>query len=86
MANFHYFCPLNLKRMPAKRKIKQDLNKKGDLRRTHTVVFSLNELEWRSFNLYVKRFNVENKAKFIRETVMHRVIDRLQEENPGLFD
>lgn len=62
------------------------LNKKGDMRRIHQVTFMLNDQEWKCFNNYLRRFKVLNKSKFLRDTVMRRVIDRLQDENPGLFD
>lgn len=56
------------------------------MRRIHQVTFMLNDQEWKCFNNYLRRFKVMNKSKFLRDTVMRRVIDRLQDENPGLFD
>lgn len=72
--------------MQNERKNAKALNSKGDKRRTHPVAFMLNDQEWDCLNSYLRRFRVQNKSKFLRETVMHRVIDRLSEENPGLFD
>lgn len=84
----HFFLPLwhKVKQMPKNPDKGIALNKKGDKRRTHPVAFMLNDQEWECLNYYLRRFRVANKSKFLRDTVMRRVIDRLQDENPGLFD
>ena len=53
--------------------------------RTHRYVFTLNEEENRALLRYIKRYNVQNSARFLRETVMLAVIRKFEEDHPTLF-
>ncbi|MDR0371757.1 MAG: hypothetical protein LBH80_07915 [Prevotellaceae bacterium] len=54
--------------------------------RTHRHIFTLNDEENRALNRYIKKYNVRNKSKFIRETLMIAIIKKMEEDNPTLFD
>lgn len=55
-------------------------------RREYRHVIVLNELENRALNKYLEKYNIQNKSKFIRETLMYEVIKRLEKDQPTLFD
>lgn len=54
--------------------------------RTHRQVFTLNDDENKALNRYLAKYKIENKAKFIRETLMITIIRKLEEDHPRLFD
>ena len=54
--------------------------------RTHRQVFTLNDDENKVLNRYLAKYKIENKAKFIRETLMITIIRKLEEDHPRLFD
>jgi len=54
--------------------------------RKHKIVFKLNDLEFEAFNKYCKKYRIENKSKFIRETLITAVLERFDRDYPSLFD
>jgi hypothetical protein len=46
----------------------------------------LNDDENKALNRYLAKYKVQNKAKFIRETLMTTIIRKLEEDHPRLFD
>lgn len=54
--------------------------------RTHRQVFTLNDDENKALNRYIAKYKIQNKAKFIRETIMIAIIRKLDEDHPRLFD
>ncbi len=54
--------------------------------RTHRQVFILNDDENKVLNRYLSKYKIQNKAKFIRETLMIAIIRKLEEDHPRLFD
>lgn len=50
------------------------------------MTFMLNEKEKRAFDIYCSRFNIKNKAAFIREMLMKAVIKRFNEDYPSLWE
>ena len=53
--------------------------------RTHRQIFTLNDEENKALNRYVAKYNVQNKSKFIRETLMKAINHRFEEDHPTLF-
>ena len=70
--------------MPKKKPLKPTLNRVS--LRKHRHIFTLNDQENKALNRYLGKYNVKNKSKFIRETLMLEVIRRLEEDQPTLFD
>ncbi len=62
------------------------VTKKKNSLRTHKCVFTLNDEEERALNRYIDKYNIQNKSKFIRETLMRSIIKKLEEDHPTLFD
>ncbi|MEI8085716.1 MAG: hypothetical protein WCG93_05830 [Paludibacter sp.] len=54
--------------------------------RIHKHFFTLNEEENNALNRYVAKYNVQNKSRFIRETLMISIIRKFEEDHPTLFD
>lgn len=54
--------------------------------RKHRQFFLLNEEENNALNRYFLKYKVQNKSKFIRETLMLAIIRKFEEDHPTLFD
>lgn len=54
--------------------------------RKHKHLFMLNDAENKALNRYLIQYNVSNKSKFIRETLMQEILRRFEEDAPTLFD
>lgn len=70
--------------MPKKKSLKPSRNRVST--RNHRCVFTLNDLEYKALCRYLEKYNIQNKSKFIRETLMFEVIRRLEQDSPTLFD
>jgi hypothetical protein len=54
--------------------------------RTHRKAFVLNDAENKALEIYLKTYNIKNRSRFIRETLMTAVIKRTENNSPRLFD
>ncbi|MGB4414812.1 MAG: hypothetical protein WBI53_08005 [Paludibacter sp.] len=61
------------------------VSKRNSLR-THRQIFTLNDEENKALNRYLAKYKVKNKSKFIRETLMLKIIRKFEEDHPTLFD
>lgn len=61
------------------------VSKRNSLR-THRQIFTLNDEENKALNRYISKYKVQNKSKFIRETIMITIIKKMEEDHPTLFD
>lgn len=66
--------------------MKPDINNREKLKRRHKIVFKLNDYESDALNRFCKRYKVENRSRFIRETVMQAILERFDEDYPSLFN
>ena len=55
------------------------------LKRIHRkeVLFNTSELE--AINIYCKRYKIKNRSKFLRETVISKVLQQFDSDHPRLF-
>ena len=67
------------------KKIANLISKRNSLR-THRQIFTLNDEENKALLRYITKYNVQNKSKFIRETLMITIIRKMEEDHPTLFD
>jgi hypothetical protein len=67
---------------------KKDVHKvsKPSSLRVHKHLFMLNDLENKALERYLQKYRVQNKSKFIRETLMMTILRRFEEDAPTLFD
>ena len=56
------------------------------LKRNNRLTIMLNDRELRALNLYCQRFRVNNRSRFLRETVMTAILKRFDEEMPTLWE
>ena len=69
----------------AKKTIKKNVSQRTSLRR-HRQTFMLNDEEYKALCRYIAKYKVQNKSKFIRETLMFTIIRKMEEDHPTLFD
>jgi hypothetical protein len=65
---------------------KQESSLSRNKLRKHKHLFMLNDAENKALNRYINQYNVSNKSKFIRETLMQAILRRFEEDAPTLFD
>jgi len=58
---------------------------KAPLLRERSVSFLLNEAEYKALQRYCTKYNIKNRSRFMRESVMRAVLTRLTEDYPTLF-
>lgn len=54
--------------------------------RTHRVDILLNDSELRALNRYCEKYGVRNRSRFVRETLMRKVLKQFEKDSPTLFD
>lgn len=60
--------------------------KKGIIsKRTKKVQISLNDKEYELITSYAKKYKIENRSRWIRETVLTHVLKNLDMDYPTLF-
>lgn len=64
--------------MKQKRKTEADI-------RTKQMNFSLNEEEYNLLCLYIKKYKISNKSRWLRETILTQVLKNLDMDYPTLF-
>ncbi|MFO8234729.1 MAG: hypothetical protein R6U04_04900 [Bacteroidales bacterium] len=60
--------------------------KEEKLRRSMRLTLMLNSREMRALNIYCQRYRIKNKSRFLRETIMHAILKRFDENLPSLFE
>lgn len=54
--------------------------------RIHKVTFMLNEEEQKAVDRYLKRYNISNKSRWYRETILSHILKVMEEDYPTLFN
>lgn len=62
------------------------VKRRSKLRRVHRAEILFNEKEQEALDAYCKKHGIDNKARFIRETVMRCVMEHFVNDYPTLFD
>lgn len=55
------------------------------MKRVHRQSFLLNAREMRAIKRYCEKYKVDNKSKFIRETVVTAILKKFDDDHPTLF-
>lgn len=81
-------CNFAKMRKMAKKKANTNLNNttRKPLVRRNRVVFMLNDEEQKAINRFVAKYKIQNKSKWMRETIMSSIFRQLSEDYPSLFD
>lgn len=61
-------------------------NRKQRIPRRHKVSFLLNDKELQVLDRYCKRYNIQNRSRLIRESLMKTILRRYENDSPTLFD
>lgn len=54
--------------------------------REYRISILLNESEQRTLDLFCEKYNVSNRSRLIRETLMRAILKKLDDDQPTLFD
>lgn len=54
--------------------------------RIHKVTFMLNDEEQKAVARYLKKYNISNKSRWYRETILSHILKTLEEDYPTLFN
>lgn len=65
---------------------KKDVQLKRKSLRTHKHFFALNDRENKALDHFLCKYKIENKSRFIRETLMRTIIKQMEQDSPTLFD
>ncbi len=66
---------------------KENKTKNADtLSRDFRITFSLNEKEYIALNRYVDKYKISNRNRWIRETILMHVLQKMEENHPTLFN
>ncbi len=60
--------------------------KKKTAPRKNRVTIMLNDHEMRALERYCAKYQVSNRSRLIRETLMHNILRRFEKDAPTLFD
>ena len=74
---------------PASKKTKEKvdyIDRRKALKRIHREGFMVNDKELEAIEAYCKKYKINNKSKFLRETVLRCVMEQFLEDYPTLFE
>lgn len=54
--------------------------------REYKVSILLNESELRALDRFCEKYNVSNRSRLIRETLMRSILKQIENDQPTLFD
>ena len=66
--------------------MKRNKIKGNSLVRSKRKTILFNTLENQAFEKYLKKYNVENQSKFMREAIMNTVLKKFSDDYPTLWD
>jgi hypothetical protein len=55
------------------------------LKRKHRKAILFNTMELEAINMYCKRYRIQNRSKFLRETVISKILKTIEQDHPTLF-
>jgi hypothetical protein len=61
-------------------------NRDANLLRRNRHALLFNNREMRAIEAFCKKYNVDNRSKFMRETILTEVLSRFDKDYPTLFD
>lgn len=54
-------------------------------KRTHRKELLFNTLEQNAIDAYCAKYKIKNRSKFLRETIISKVLQKFEEDHPRLF-
>lgn len=68
-----------------KKEVKK-IPQRNTLKRTNRVTFVFNDEEMKMLNRFFLKYKVQNKSRWMRETIMTSVLRIFEEDYPTLFE
>ncbi len=53
--------------------------------RKHRLSFVFNDFEQDALDKYCRKYNINNKSKFMRETIVKTILKQFEDDYPSLF-
>ncbi len=72
--------------MKKKNNIAAPLVKPPKMNRSNKITVSLNDKEMRVLDQFCKKYKIENRSRFLRETIIQAILKRFDEDHPTLFN
>ena len=66
--------------------MKRKYHKELDLKRVNRKVIQFNNRELSAIEVYCKKYRIDNKSQFMRETIIMAVLKKFDEDYPTLWD
>lgn len=60
--------------------------KDSKLLRKHKMNFLFNEMEKKALESYCKKYNIDNRSKFMREAIVTTILQQFDKDYPSLFE
>ncbi|MDR1919840.1 MAG: hypothetical protein LBQ65_09380 [Tannerellaceae bacterium] len=54
--------------------------------RVRNITFKLNDSEYRAVRRYLDKYNITNRSRWCRETILLHILKTLEEDYPTLFN
>lgn len=54
--------------------------------RENRIAILLNDSEQRALDRFCKRYGITNRSKLVRETLMRAILQKIESDQPTLFD
>lgn len=54
--------------------------------RENRIAILLNESEQRALDRFCERYGITNRSKLVRETLMRAILQKIESDQPTLFD
>lgn len=54
--------------------------------RVHRITIMLNDEEMKALDKYCARYNISNRSKLVRESLVGKILKRFADDSPTLFD
>jgi hypothetical protein len=61
-------------------------SKEVKMLRKHKMSFLFNELEQSALESYCRKYKIDNRSKFMRETIVTAILKQFDKDYPSLFD
>ncbi len=62
------------------------MKKRKHAPRSNRISILLNDHEMKALDRYCEKYNIDNRSRLIRETLMRNLLHRFYKDSPTLFD
>ena len=66
--------------------MKRRYNRTEDLKRINSKVIKFNNKELNAIEYYCKKYRINNKSRFMRETIITAIIKKFDDDYPTLWE